>query len=270
MSRVSGRAKGQGSQPKSANGAMQKRPYFSESLARGLLVVQAFGRDDTKLKVSAIALKTGLPRATCRRFLLTLCDLGYAGCEGDTFYLKPKILDLGHSYLASGNVDTHIQRLLNELAARTQEASSYAVLDNHDVLVVARAVNRPWDFNVAAGTRFPPHLTSLGHVLLANLPPARLAEHLKIIFPKSSRDEIDKRKRFEKSLKTVQKQGYAFLKSPVTPHLNAIAVPILAGDKVVAALNLSSYNALKKQDAVKKYLPLLTETKLQIESALRR
>src|SRR5690606_4084778 len=71
--------------------------YFSDSLARGLAVIKAFDRDAPMLRIVDVAKRTGLDRASARRFLLTLLDLGYVGRSEDLFYLRPRALDIGFS-----------------------------------------------------------------------------------------------------------------------------------------------------------------------------
>ena len=42
---------------------------------------------------------TGTPAATARRCLLTLEELGYVTRSGRSFFLRPKVLELGAAYL---------------------------------------------------------------------------------------------------------------------------------------------------------------------------
>ena len=76
-------------------------PSFMTSLARGLAVVKAFSDQRRAMTIAQISHKTGIPRAAVRRCLYTLKQLGYADSEANNFYLKPKILTLGYSYLSS-------------------------------------------------------------------------------------------------------------------------------------------------------------------------
>src|SRR5437870_5148058 len=74
---------------------------FVQSLERGLSVIRSFSREAPSLTLSEIADRTGLTRAAARRFLLTLRDLGYVESDGRLFNLRPRVLELGYSYLAS-------------------------------------------------------------------------------------------------------------------------------------------------------------------------
>src|SRR3712207_890068 len=84
-----------GGQPMTPN---QDRDYVA-ALARGLSVIQAFGRDHGELTLSEVAQRAALSPATARRCLWTLQRLGYVGHAGKRFFLKPKILSLGSTWL---------------------------------------------------------------------------------------------------------------------------------------------------------------------------
>ena len=58
------------------------------------MVLRSFGADAPSLTISEVADRTGLTRATARRVLLTLEDLGYVTASRRTFTLTPAVLDL--------------------------------------------------------------------------------------------------------------------------------------------------------------------------------
>ena len=98
-------------------------------------------------------------------------ELGYLGANEDRFFLQPKVLDLGYAYVSSMQIDKLVQPFLNELAARTHESSSFAVLDNDEVLFVARSSgDKILQISVSIGGRVPAYAISLGHALLSGLP----------------------------------------------------------------------------------------------------
>lgn len=239
-------------------------PYFSESLSRGLAVLRAFDRDAPRLRIGEVAERAGLNRAAARRYLLTLRDLGYVASEKDSFMLRPRVLDLGYSYFAAANIGTTIQPLLAELAERTQEAATFAVRDELQVLVVARAAKRLWDLSVGTGSRLPLLQTALGRALLADLP----EQELNAILTALNVFRRD-RPRLLRSVSQVRRQEYAFVQAEFAPKLAAIAVPIWDRDgRTLAAVNVTSYTSTRAT-LVDIALPALKETKAQIEAALR-
>src|ERR1700712_1905056 len=131
------------------------------------------------MTLSEIATLTNLTRATARRFLLTLVEIGYMQTDGRLYSLTPRVLELGFSYLAALSLPEIAQPALEELSRATGESSSASVLDGDDIVYVARvAVRRIMSVSITVGTRFPAHSTSMGRVLLAGLAPDALLSHL--------------------------------------------------------------------------------------------
>ena len=92
-------------------------PSFMTSMARGLAVVKAFSDQRRAMTIAQLSHKTGIPRAAVRRCLYTLKKLGYAGSDANNFFLKPKILALGYSYLSSTPLTVSAQPCLNQISA---------------------------------------------------------------------------------------------------------------------------------------------------------
>jgi len=151
-------------------------PNFMTSLARGLLVIQGFSRQSLHLSISQLSKRTGLSRASVRRCLHTLSKLGFAGSDDRRkFYLLPRVLELGRSYLSSVPLATVAQPVLERLSQILHESCSIALLDGIDIIYVARAnVTRIVAIDLGVGTRLPAFCTSIGRVLLANLPPEEM------------------------------------------------------------------------------------------------
>jgi IclR family transcriptional regulator, pca regulon regulatory protein len=83
-------------------------PQFMTSLARGLLVIAAFSGLRRTRSIADVSRVTGLSRAAVRRCLYTLCELGYAACEGRMYRLLPKVLCLGHGALLAAGVEQRL------------------------------------------------------------------------------------------------------------------------------------------------------------------
>ena len=93
---------------------------FVQSLARGLAVIRAFDAEHPELTLSDVARAAGLTRASARRFLRTLSELGYVRSNGRLFALRPRVLELGYAYLSSLSLhevaQPHLERLVGHAA----------------------------------------------------------------------------------------------------------------------------------------------------------
>jgi IclR family pca regulon transcriptional regulator len=144
-------------------------------LKNGLDVIEAFDDRRPRLSLTDVAQITGLSRAAARRYLLTLTRLGYAEHDGKFFSLTPKILRLGYAYLSSTSLPVRIQPFLERVSETTGESSSAAVLDDTDVVYIARsATRRIMSIGLGIGSRLPAFCTSLGRAILAWKDPAWL------------------------------------------------------------------------------------------------
>src|SRR5882757_4266598 len=154
-------------------------PNFMTSLARGLLVIQAFTQQSPQMTISQLSVKTGLSRAAVRRCLYTLTKLGFAGAEdGSRYSLRPRMLTLSHTYTTSNTLAAAAQPILERMSAALQESFSVATLDGEDIVYIARTqVNRVMAVDLHIGSRLPAYCTSMGRILLAYLPAEQLEQY---------------------------------------------------------------------------------------------
>ena len=244
---------------------------FVQSLERGLAVIRAFDAERPELTLSEVARATGLTRAAARRFLLTLVDLGYVRTDGRLFTLRPRVLELGYSYLSSLGLPEVAQPHMEALVAQVRESSSLSVLDGRDIVYVARVpTHRIMTVGITVGTRFPAFATSMGRVLLAGLDPAALEEYLTgLEMPPLTPKTIDRPVQLLAALSRTRTQGYAMVDQELEIGLRSIAVPVHLGGRVVAALNVSMQTARGSAGAARQeLLPKLHETAEAIEADL--
>lgn len=217
-------------------------PEPIQSLVRGLAVVRAFDGENPQLTLADAARRSGLSRATARRVLHTLVAEGYAATDGRTFRLTPRILELGFSYLSALGLPALAQPHLEALSARVGESTSLAVLDDDQVVYVARvATHRIMSVAITVGTRFPAYATSMGRVLLAALDDAEadalLAGELAARTPRTLTDPAALRAELDR----VRAQGWAAVDQELERGLRSIAAPVRdAAGTVVAAVNVST------------------------------
>jgi IclR family pca regulon transcriptional regulator len=245
-------------------------PDFIEALARGLDVIRAFEPNRPTMTLSEVAAAAGLARPTARRMLLTLEELGYVRSAQGTFALTPRVLELGMAYIGSSNIWEIARPHMEQLVGHTHESSSLAQLDGSDIVYVARvAVPKIITLAVTIGTRFPALQTSLGKVLLAELPPDELERVLAI--PSRSgitplwQPTIEERDRV---LCEVRTRGWALTDEHLARGIRSIAAPVRNGShQVVAALNVTVHAAETSIEKLTgEYLPLLLQTAAAISA----
>jgi IclR family pca regulon transcriptional regulator len=237
-------------------------PNFMTSLARGLVVIQAFSQQSLHLSISQLSKRTGLSRASVRRCLHTLSKLGFAGSDdGRNFSLRPRVLALGHSYLSSMPLATTAQPVLEHLSDILHESCSIALLDGLDIIYVARAnVTRIMAIDLGVGTRLPAFCTSIGRVLLANLPPDEMEALLpRIEFTRYTDRTLTSVEKLRQVLLTARRDGYAIVDQELELGLRSMAVPVQNNmGRVVAAINVGAHGQrVSVQDMQTRFLPYL-------------
>ena len=228
--------------PADTQAAPQAGDQYVQSLARGLAVIRAFDTDHPLMTLTEVAARTDLTRATARRFLHTLVELGYVRTDGKTFALTAKVLQLGYAYLSGLSLPQLAQPHLEELSLKLGESTSAAVLDGTDIAYIARVTTRRiMNVGITVGTRFPAYATSMGRVLLAALTPAELKAYLAVaqIEPLTP-GAVGSVPELLAVLQKVRAQGWCLLDQELEVGLMSVAAPVYDGPtKVVAAVNVS-------------------------------
>lgn len=237
---------------------------FVTALASGLEVILAFDDNHPRMTLSEVATRTGMNRARARRFLLTLHALGYVRKQQRHFELAPKVLQLGYSFLSANNYRSVIQQYLEDITAESGESSSLGVLDGDDVMYVARsaAKHRLMAITLSVGTRLPAAHTSMGRVLLAQLPDPELDAYLERVELKPYSDKtITDKAELRKCILKVRQQGYAISDQELDPGLRSLAVPAFdANGRLLGAINISTNAArIDLKTLTSTFLPLLQE-----------
>lgn len=239
-------------------------------LKNGLDVIEAFDDQRPRLSLTDVAQITGLSRAAARRYLLTLTRLGYAEHDGKFFSLTPKILRLGYAYLSSTSLPSRIQPFLERVSETTGESSSAAVLDDTEVVYIARsATRRIMSIGLGIGSRLPAFCTSLGRAILAWKDPAWLDAYFRRVplTPLTPRTLVDEAA-VRASLEEVRRRGYAIVDEELELGLRSMAVPVQnAKGEVVCAINISiQASRMTADELVASALPVLAS----VHAELRR
>lgn len=246
---------------------------FVQSLERGLSVIRAFDSVRPELTLSEVATATGMTRAAARRFLLTLAELGYVRSDGRRFSLTPRVLQLGYAYLSGLTLPEVAEPHLKALVAEVNESSSVSVLDDTEVVYVARVpTRRIMTVTITVGTRFPAYATSMGRVLLAGLSDEDFEKYLAgARLDRLTSRTVNSVEALRTEIVRVRSQGWALVNQELEEGLRALAAPIRGrSGRVVAAVNVSSHASRTSMETMRReMLPPLLAAARSIEADLR-
>jgi DNA-binding IclR family transcriptional regulator len=181
----------------------------SQTLDRGLQVLEAVARAGDPLTVAEAAASVGLDRTVAHRLIATLAVRGYLQRDSSGGYrLGPTCLALAS---AITDLRTMARPYLEGLRDATGETAHVVVLSGREV-VFLDAVESAHALRAGArtGRLLPAHATSVGKALLAALPP----EHFRALYEHAelfaiTAKTITDRDEFERQLAAIRERGYA-------------------------------------------------------------
>jgi IclR family pca regulon transcriptional regulator len=161
---------------------------------------------------------------------------------------------------------------MRSIVEKTQESCSMAVLDDLEIVYVARVpTNRVMTIGLNVGSRLPAYCTSMGRVLLAALPEEVLAKQLSMVTPeKFTPQTITSKVKLRDELRDVARRGWSLVDQELEAGLRSLAVPVRSrSGTVAAAVNLGCHaGRVSIETMTEKFLPVLREASARITSSL--
>lgn len=224
------------------------------------------------MTLSEVAARTDLTRGTARRFLLTLCTLGFIASDGKFFWLTPKVLKFSSDYLSTFGLGEAAYSIIKKITDTLGESSSMAVLDGDEIVYVARVEkDRVYSNSIEVGTRLPVHTTSMGLVLLAGLPEDEFDRWLaRTTLTKYTDNTIIDKAKFKRRVAEIRKIGFAINDGGLEIGVRSLSVPITNRDqKVIAAINVVTLAARTSLGQMEReFLPVLKDAARKINQVL--
>lgn len=159
-----------------------RRPHYVQSVEKAMNVLRAFDGVRKQLSLTQIAERSGMTVSAAQRFTSTLTALGYLNKspQNKKFELAPRILDFTYRYLSGNELLARATPVLQQLTQETGEVCSMTVLDDTEIVFVARIISRNIlnYANLVVGARLPAYCTSSGRAMLATLPEKQLDDVL--------------------------------------------------------------------------------------------
>jgi IclR family transcriptional regulator, pca regulon regulatory protein len=250
--------------------------HYSQSLERGLVILESFTPERPWLGIADIADPLGMSRSTTHRYVVTLAALGFLVQGTGRKYRLSVRVTRGMSVLNSMGLREHARPHLEDLRQRTTYTANVSVLDGSEILYEDRARSfrrrqNKIDLNLRPGSRLPTYCTSMGKVLLANLPESEQRDLIgNMTLVRRGPNSITSKKALRTELEHVLEQGMAVNDEELADGLVSIAVPLCTESReVVAAINLAAHTSMiSLEEMVDQLSPHLLATADNISARL--
>ena len=242
---------------------LEKRDWIA-GLEKGLSIIECFDDANPRLTASQAGELCGQTRTAARRYLLTLQHLGYVASDGKLFWLTPRVLRLGQSYLESARLPRIVQPFLQRVTAGTQESAYVSVMDGDEIVYIARnGYSRAMNTGYVLGSRVQAQVTAAGLLILSLRPVEWLdawlaSRELKIY----TAHTIASKERMRVEMARVRSQGWAMSEQQLELNFRGVAVPLRdRHGTVVGALSVTMPMDHESSDAAAtRVLSVLSET----------
>jgi len=236
--------------------------YPIKVLTKTFAVLDVLLEQRFPMSMSEISERLDFYPSTVHRILDTLKYGGYVeqNLNNQKYQLGLKLLELGMAKINQIDLVKEAKPFLRELAKKCDETVHLAILEDTNVLYLAKEESSQTIRMISyVGKRAPLHCTGLGKVLLANLP---LQDRDKIIdrieLSRLTKNTITDKIKLCEELDMIKEKGFALDEEENENDVRCIAAPIRDyKGKVIAAISVSSpvYRLNKiKQDYIKEAL----------------
>jgi DNA-binding IclR family transcriptional regulator len=206
-------------------------------------VLEAFTGYPAGVALGSLSSELGYGKASLSKILTTLEREGFVRRDAaGRFHLSWRLLAVAFGHAQRVGISGICTPVLQAVADETDELVQLAVVEGDHVLFVAKAEGPGRQVRILPliGVAPPAHATASGKVWLSSLPEAAALavirrQGLARITPRT----ITSRLRLLAELRRVRRQGYAITDEELVVGGRAIAVPIVQGGRVVAAVAVS-------------------------------
>jgi DNA-binding IclR family transcriptional regulator len=250
-----------------------RRPAGSQSLERGLDILEMIEAEGAELGVREMARRAELSPTIVQRLISSLAWRGYVEKNSETsrYRLGHRSLSLGASSERAFDYAVTARRELERLAREHHLNGFVSVLrGGRAIYVLAIQADGPVAIKVSPGSEMPLHSTSAGKVLLAALSDTEArkllgSRKLGALTPHTVTDPAA----VLASLAKVRRQGFATVNEENIPGVLSVGAPIRdRSGAVVAALSVAFPKYLDADQTLASVEPLVTGAALNVSRML--
>lgn len=242
------------------------------SLDKAVDLLEALAGESRGLSLAELAKRTGFNPSTAHHLVATLRRRGFVDQDPETrnYRLGYKIVGLANQFLHDADLYTAGVGPIRDLRDASGDTTYLNILQGREVVsVIELPGTRPVQVRRARQPgRTVLHCTATGKVLLAYLPPERLAALLPTLSLSAlTPNTLTTLPAIERELAAVREQGYALDREEYLEGLGCVDAPVFARDGTCLAAVSVAYPALDPE-RWRELVPLVTGAARQISAAL--
>jgi DNA-binding IclR family transcriptional regulator len=227
-----------------ASAKAKDSPYNVQVLDRAAAILETLSEADGDLSLLDLSEHLGLHKSTVHRLLMVLERHRYVEKSpmSGRYGLGLKLFELGHKAISRLGLADRAHPHLERLAADVRETAHLCVLDDGEVLYLAKVEpTRTVRVPSTVGRRNPAHCTAVGKALLAHLPEDELDRVLRAKGLKSfTKHTIVTAAELKRELELVRDRGYSVDDEEIEEGLTCIGAPVRdSSGRVVASISVA-------------------------------
>ncbi|WP_239495357.1 IclR family transcriptional regulator [Salinicola halophilus] len=211
-------------------GSAKSAGGHSQSLVRGLSILEGLAAAPEGLALSAVAEDVDLAPSTAHRLLQALHHQGFItqDVESGLWKIDVKTFRIGNSFLEARDFVATARPFLRQLTAATGETANLGIRDDGMVVYLAQSESRQMMRMITRlGSRAPLHASGVGKALLAWMPPMEFERIMSgRILESETPNTLTDLDRLRDQLVTIREQGYAIDREEHAIGLNCVAATL--------------------------------------------
>lgn len=214
----------------------QQPPDLDTVVGKVTAILHAFGTDDPHLPLAELVRRTGLHKATVHRLAGELTAARLLERTSSGYRLSGGLFELGMRASAERSLTEIAMPFLQDVYDRTRETVHLGVLEDHEVMYVAKiGGHRQASAPSRVGGRMPLHCTGIGKALLAHAPMELRHEVLTGALVRRTPRTIVAPGLLEKQLQAIREYSVAYEYEESAPGIACVAAPVFDDDRAVIA-----------------------------------
>ncbi|QAU46552.1 IclR family transcriptional regulator [Bradyrhizobium guangzhouense] len=215
---------------------------FATTLAKGLVVLEAFKAGATLLGNMELSTLTGLPRPTVARLTHTLAELGYLRYDSERakYRVGARALRMAHPLLADMQFRQIARPMMQELAQSVRGTVSIGLLDATSMIYVETARSGDVGPHVPdVGMPIPVVMTAMGRAAAATLPQADAALLEERIASEDAELWSAFRDKYRAGLAQCASRGFCTCWGEYMASIHAVAAPLFHARETKQAFSIN-------------------------------